>query len=718
MNDHVKLKTYSQSTIQYIVIHTNDKNDLGYIFGSPSTHTILRQLVKFPRDFVQFENPSIYFETAVSISEINPSLNILFLEDNLIDDSLKQYISLLNLQERPTVYFIDSDSKKTDSIINTITQLKHKYFYFCLYNTSSKKSLDCELEKKKFNDNYELINLFKRDFNNFKTALTNEIGFEMKIDDSHNENTFIDFNPTINNQLTFEHINTNIWKNSPPQRKALENHSKRGFVLLDSIKKIDQRHLTISNKLPILIIAFPFYNPTLKAELKKLKHLKQINIELFYALEQDENYNQVLIDEDNSIDQNKQKFGASILRDFIAPKLLTLDAICHLHSSFTFSPTSRFPLKGKSLFKELSFFNPSSSNFKSKKSNKQKAHTILKFGKKLCDSTIPKVTQEYFSKRNGQILTISDLPIEFLTLDGIPLCYSHDICRIQESNSQGFLNNYSAHNKLEYHLSKKTISNILVILSGDAENSPEHEFSTTYNEVISESKNYGFKYSFCNTVNDIKKSLEKYSPEILIFDCHGEIDVSLKTSYLKIGNERMYNSDIIKHKISAPIVYLSCCNTNPNYGYLNKIHDAFFEAGSLTVTGTFLPINITRGTAYYLQMINLLKEALDKNIYNNWLEFISQTIRTSIVHDVILKAKKNNIEYSDFELQKLADIRDDIRDFTKRKRVFKSLMKEGLKISNKLKLNISDTDSEFIMYSHYGRADLIKMKKVANNQMA
>ncbi|MBN7818075.1 hypothetical protein [Algoriphagus pacificus] len=715
MNKHVKLKKYNKSTIQYIIIHSSEKNTAEHLLGVPRTYNILRHLAKYPRDFFQLENPALFFNLSNSVSELNAALNILFLDENSLNQALgknNSYINLLNLKDRPTVYFIDAESKRLKDVFSFIMNVRHKYFYFSFFNGRGVGIVPSYLAGNGFKDTFDLVRLFKRDFDGFKSMLTNGKDLEMNLDETSNDNLFFDFNPAINNQLTFQQVKSNFWKNSPPKLVALETHSERDGVLLKSMVVLDELHFKDSNALPILITAFPFYNPLLKKYLKKITQLSdQKYIEQFYSLEQDSNYNHILIDYDNSIGNNEQMIGAEILKRFLAPKMLAIDAICHLHSSFTFSPTIRFPLKGKSLYKELSFFNPSSGNFKRKKSSKQKINTILKFGRKLSENTISKEIAKYLKNREGQILAISDLPIEFLTLDGIPLGYSHDVCRIQESNYQGFLNNYSAHNKLEYFVSENTISNILVILSGDAEHQSSHEFSKTYELVISHSKTYGFKYSFCNNIKEIKMSIDRHSPEILIFDCHGEIDKDLETSYLLVGSEKVYNSDIVEHKLGAPIVFLSCCNTNRNFGYNNKIHDAFFEVGALTVTGTFLPISIYRGTACYLRIIYSLKESIEKKMFTNWLNFISQSIRTSVIHDLIIKiGNRINHDYSESEIEKIARVIDDIRDFSIRRKVFKSLLNGGIKISPNLTINIFDTESEFLMYTHYGRPDLIKMK--------
>jgi hypothetical protein len=110
-----------------------------------------------------------------------------------------------------------------------------------------------------------------------------------------------------------------------------------------------------------------------------------------------------------------------------------------------------------------------------------------------------------------------------------------------------------------------------------------------------------------------------------------------------LGNEILTADTIVKHVIHAPLVFLSACNTAPTYGTINSIANAFFETGSLTVTTTYLPINVNSGSVLYLRLLNNLQMVARDGIHQNWLAFLSHLIRTSIISDtfqVYAKSKK------------------------------------------------------------------------------
>ncbi len=575
-----------------------------------------------------------------------------------------------------------------------------------------------------FNNPKELIENYELKFEKIKSILSKitegSKGFKFKVDKKQNNRKLHNFFPLISNYFTSIQINNEYWKINYPTSVTTPKSNIRNKLLLNSIEEIDKRHLKLNNKLPTLVLSFPFYEPSIynffkgNAKTKKEKIYSKV-----LSIEQSTDYLNYF--EANS--EEEERLAQIALETILKPKLKMLDGMAFLQASFSFSPTLRFPIIGKSIYKELSFFNPKNNFFETTKSRKNKITSIQKFGKRLSELTITEKTKEYLIKRDGQILAISDLPVEFLCLDSIPFSFTHDICRIHESNYQGTLNNYSANNRIEFSVNESTVQNTLVILSADVNENVDHEFKATYEGVKHSSKMLNFKYEYCKTVNEISSAVDKHKPEILIFDCHGNIDEEKQTSYLVINGERLYGNDIIENNISAPIVFLSCCNSQPNYGYIHKIQDAFFQAGALTVTGTFLPITIQRGTIYYLRLLNLLNVEFSRQVHRNWLSFISQVIRSSIIHEAYIKANiKLNREMTSEEKEKLSLVLLETHIFSKRREIFHNLMNDGIKLSDDLSITIEDTESEFLMYSHYGRPDIIlldskKEKSAANKEL-
>ena len=530
----MKMRSISSTSIQYILIQ-KDFGEEGMIeYSYNPSNSIFRLLSHYPRDLMQFQNQKSFFRSSMYIKEINPAFNLLIFTDKqlkLVENLIYEYSNLLKLRNRPVVYFIDAEAD-IKTIRRKIINSGQKIWSYTFYGRPPKR--DKYFDKKHyFSSVPELIEGFENNIREIKSILSEitegskELVFN--IDKSENNEEFKSFDPLVANYFTSMQISSEYWKLRYPTSIDAPKDIGRNKLLLESVISIDCSHKALSleeekiQRLPILILSFPFYDPSiLEISKQNLKASKKKDFSRLLSIEQSLNY---LLEIEIEDDMDKI-YAESIASYIINPKLKMLDGISYLQASFTFSPTMRFPIIGKSIYKELSFFNPKNNFFSTPKSRKNRLRSIIKFGNKLSSLTITKEIKEYLKTRKGAILTISDLPIELLCLDSVPLGFTHDVCRIHELNYQGSLNNYSAHNRLEYSVTEKTVENTLVILSG--RKTEHNEFKAVYELVEFNSRELKFKYEYCNTIKSVSEAVKKHNPEILIFDCHGNLALCQK----------------------------------------------------------------------------------------------------------------------------------------------------------------------------------------------
>jgi len=719
----MEIRLSSISSIQYVIIHTgaNDRNPI--TFAAKPTNRIYNHLMHFPHDFMQFHEPKRYFEISRLEPSVNPAINVLAFEDTELLTDLNPftlYSDMMGLKERVVVYFIDANTTHLEIIKSKINEVNHKSWYYSFHGMTDALP-DIFEQDRYFESVFGLIELFKRDFTAIKKMFSNVsdgyLDLEFDIDIEPDTEVIPNFNPNNGNLITLRQIDNPKWKLLYPKNVTTPEKGDRNKALLDCVKRIDAKHIEVLNgregfgaapNLPIIVLTFPFFNPTINSVLAPMATTAKQKLYLkLFSLEQDIHYLNTI----ESKHENAKEIGAIVLADFVKPKMSLLDGIAYLHSSFHFSPAMRFPLIGKSIFTALSFFDPKNKNFDTVKAKRNVFTSIQKFGNQLTAHTLESNTKEYLKQRNGQVLAISDLPIEWLIIDDVPLGFTHDVCRIPEANYQGIVNNYSANNRFRVELTEKSLSKTLIILSADGRSNRDHEFHASYTTLEEISKTADFVYRYCNSIDEVAAAVKEIEPEILIFDCHGDIDKANQTSYLIINKQKLTGAEIVRHNISAPIVFLSCCNTSPNYAYINKLHDAFFQAGAITVTGTFLPISIKRGTVYYIRLLSLLKVELSKKLFVNWLAFISHVLRTSFIHDAMSKSgQKLRRMLTDEEKENLSKLLFRAQMFSTRRDLFLELQTSGIEISNELKISLDETECEFLMYTHYGRPDLITWK--------
>jgi len=705
----MKFKTKFNTTIEYILI-ANDPGRKSMILMPDEFNNDVIDFIKMcPQDVMQLQDSLRYFE-----------LTNRYLWNYGYDFSIfyhKDYQHLKNLIDSSTqiqLFFIDGNRKEHINLYNELKKEQGIRRYFHFYNDSENKIEDKRII-------YSPYHFVKALIDNQSEILNYLEVKKVVLNSSLPENSI-----AINEEYNFTPARTNyylinkllgnfddsVYEDEEETEKKLSIESKEAqkkphsferqvhlqkqLILIDKFTTylLEKELLKSVSNSPIyspLVLVVPFHNPDLKDILndKELANLLQV--------EQTENYINITT---AKTDMDLTVAGIK----FIQLRSNYLDNISFLHSSFNFSPVIRLPVKGKSIYRELSFFRIKVFPNLNIARNRQKLKkTIYRFGKMLKEATVCDSLEKYITKRNGQIVAVSDLPIEWMIFNDIPLSFTHDVCRLPETPLPGLMSLYASNSKFEFTISKSIIQKTLVIIG-----SSDEGFMVWQEQAKKLSKELNFKVRICNKVNEVKEAIVKEKPEFLILDCHGGYDEKTRSTYLNIGKERLDGNYIVKNNLTIPIVFLSACGTAPTYGTFNSISNAFFESGSISVTTTYLPISIDRGSTLYLRILNKLVYASNHCIHKNWLEFICHIIRTSSINEAYLIALDKNSEinldnYTESNTQALVES----LIFKKRRNLYKNMDKKISQFTKKNRLYYSEVIPEYLLYSNLGRGDLI-----------
>jgi|GEM_PF-4880847 len=699
---------FTVTKIQYVIIFKNvpDSYPASNLFFEQA---ILAHLRYYPIDLMQFSDGFDYF--AYVKERDSGGIQVLFMQ---IDQVLKpcyfeMSLKVLEKIGRMVVFMFSLDCRqRIAEAITLISRSRLKHWYFNIYTTEG--HVNVTGHTRYFSQVDGLFKLMRRDAATLSKYVSSKIkrlkNLQLKIPaNSYQETELVHFRPTVNNTLNILRADNYPYLKSHYnwQRAGLE---ERPQLLLDSLKELDEIHivwgeerqLSSMQALATLILVFPFHNPLFR---ELISHdPKNIFSKMLLAEQNNQYIHEITLEPDDDQEEFKQA----------SEKLITLqtdllDGISYLHASFEFSPVLRFPVQSSKINGELSMLSLGRAKGIRRSPNRHKL--LLRLGKKMTEVYLDAGLEEYLSQRNGQILTVSDLPIEWMLVKGVPLAFVCDVCRIQDSNIQGYLLAYSMASKIRLHLNEKTVGKTLVIFSEAAKDRTDFERSFQLAQKYQDQ--FKFKIAHAGSARQVRLLLELHQPDILIFDCHGDYEKDSHRCFLWLGDHKVYGEDIIKHEIAAPIVYLCCCNTNPNYDSLEKLHDAFVQAGAVTVTDTFLPLDMARGTFVYLRMLSLLSSRQERMASGNWLHFVSFCMRTSLIWEAQRKAWiKLGRELTTEENGLFIKILEKLHRFEDRAAVFQEFKTKGLRLSEELTLRIEDTNMEFMYYTHYGRPDLIR----------
>lgn len=505
------------------------------------------------------------------------------------------------------------------------------------------------------------------------------------------------------------------------QRTQIESLELFDKLVSGIFNHYDIQFDNLENINPPIIISFPYHSPILKNEMEKidqkvLEHFK-VNYKQFVRIlqvEQDRNYLIHYQGTDQVMDKIKDVVFESVSE--LQNRIYYLDLASFLHASILYSPTMRLPVIGSSINREASFVKPSNfgrlSQFKNRKRIK---NTIYSLGHKIVSEKLRKTTIKYLSDRQSQVVSISDAPIEWMVFDDIPFCFTHDICRIPESPISSVNSQYNSNLVNQLVLNKTTLDfgKILIVYG-----TTEDAFKEWQDVVEKLSELLGFTTVAPNTIQELASIIDSVKPTMIIFDCHGGFNQATYSTYLEIGSEKLTNEKVIEYSISAPIIYLSACGTAPNYGFVNTIAQGFFESGALSVTSTFLPIDVNSGSINYINLLQDIGMALESGIFKNLLEFLRFTDRKTFLDSVLERFKRSSTssEYSRIEGY-FNDLKKKLFSVRERHELFKEIYNSKVEGLSKI---LEEVIPEYLFYTHLGRSDLLYFESwlVYNDKMA
>ena len=391
-----------------------------------------------------------------------------------------------------------------------------------------------------------------------------------------------------------------------------------------------------------------------------------------------------------------------IQRAFIEPRMRIFDLVGLLHCSMRFSPYLRLPVMGKNINSELSFVGIK--NIEKLATSPSKNKSIRKametIGKKIASEALVPSTVEMLQKSVTQIVAMTDLPIEWMMIDGVPLGFSHDVCRIPETPVVGMLSQYVECKFIPFNIPKDILKHTLVIFGNE-----EDSFVKAQGPVVNLSKVLGFQIRKCLTKEAFFNTIKEMDPLLLIVDTHGGVDEETHQSFLTMGDEVVSGDDVVKSDIHPRIVFLSACNTFTTYNTVSTIANAFFQVGAAAVTTSYMPVLIEPATTLYTRLLNNLNIAATHNVHRNWLAFVSHLMRTSYIQAPIRRAVHKGVKV---DIDTLTRLTTESMFFQKRGEIYKKLNTNAF--TKGLGADYQNIIPHYLMYSTLGRADLIRFE--------
>lgn len=239
------------------------------------------------------------------------------------------------------------------------------------------------------------------------------------------------------------------------------------------------------------------------------------------------------------------------------------------------------------------------------------------------EKEFPSKILEFVTKyQNLSMKLISDLPIEWLPLEGVPLIYHRNCSRIPMTGNNLFVHYQSSRVTIrlsEEELHKTTILNSL------KRDDPIHDFPKVLSELLTEKK-IGHTYSEVRSVGEFISVLKATQPFILIHFGHGSYDRQTDRGFLHVGSEKTEIWELEQLTV-PPIVMLGACETAAMSETHNTPANGWLAQGARAVLGTLFPVEVDLTITLFARILaNLQAAILDLDQLPTWEMVVSKTL--------------------------------------------------------------------------------------------
>jgi len=238
--------------------------------------------------------------------------------------------------------------------------------------------------------------------------------------------------------------------------------------------------------------------------------------------------------------------------------------------------------------------------------------------------------------RHDSIVICSDVPLEWLNVNKIPLMFTHEISKVHMTSGVQLLK--TSMNFSSVIVEMNDFKKVTVIRSFMDNDPIKHTLEIGLKHYIELDNEIELIIIDVDSKQQLLEILEKVDTQILIFDCHGNHGGSESNGWLQIGEDKV---DTWTLQITVPpIIILSACLTSAISGSHASVANGLLEHGALTVLGTLLPVDATKAAIFLGRIIyrltgylNSLKVLKVDNL--TWRKFVSDFFKMSFCTDIL-----------------------------------------------------------------------------------
>lgn len=292
-------------------------------------------------------------------------------------------------------------------------------------------------------------------------------------------------------------------------------------------------------------------------------------------------------------------------------------------------------------------------HYRSKNTSERKRLTAFRQIQKRISDSVPSEFLSLIETAEFGVRVIADAHLEWLNVNGVPLCLAKDTSRVPVTPGNLFVDQIGA--KEQLHLVPESFSEILLLSALRRDDPIKPLFDDAFEIVGSE---WGDKLKVNNvevsSEADFVSAINDFQGALAIFDGHGS------HSRGEPGMLHVMDSAIDVWKLRErilrppPIVVLSACDTHAADRNHATVGNGFLMLGSRAVLSSVFPLRADQAAVFtarlLLRVSNFVPAAIQAFGRSlSWLEIVSGMIRAQLLTDFLrLLERKGLIDKAKF----------------------------------------------------------------------
>ncbi len=248
---------------------------------------------------------------------------------------------------------------------------------------------------------------------------------------------------------------------------------------------------------------------------------------------------------------------------------------------------------------------------------------LQRFLTKLHDA-LPSTIQDFLQATPARnIKLISDLPLEWLTVNGVPLLFQRTVSRMPITPGNGLLAHFNGC-RTDLLIGPDEANRIL-ILNCLAPDDPLYPYAEYFSTALRESE-VSHAYEAPGTLDAYVHALRAHEPYFLVHWGHGSYDGVEDRGYLHIRDQRTQLWDLRDASI-PPVVLLAACETAAIAETHNTPANAWLALGARSVLATYFPVRADLTTILLTRVFaNLLEAVHGRQQLSTWSAVVAKTL--------------------------------------------------------------------------------------------